>query len=100
MMAARLWRAAPLLLAAASLFWSGNFIIGRAVHDSVPPFSLAFWRWAVSSALIVGPALPHICRDAPVLRRHWRALLLLGFLGIATYAVLVYLGLQTTTAIN
>src|SRR5690349_20573047 len=98
--APRLWRTAPLLLAAASLFWSGNFIVGRAVHDSVPPFALAFWRWAISLLLIVGPAWPHVCRDAPVLWRHWRGLLLLAALGIAAYAVLVYLGLQSTTALN
>lgn len=96
----RLWRSAPLLLAAASLFWSGNFIVGRAVHDSVPPFALAFWRWAISLLLIVGPAWPHVRRDAPVLWRHWRGLAVLGALGIAAYAVLVYLGLQSTTALN
>src|SRR4051812_17132550 len=96
----RLWRTAPLLLAAASLFWSGNFIVGRAVHDTVPPFALAFWRWAISLLLIVGPAWPHLRRDAPLLWRHCRGLSLLGALGIAGYAVLVYLGLQSTTALN
>src|SRR5215472_11618889 len=34
-----------LLLVLAPLFWSGNFIVGRAVRDTVPPVALAFWRW-------------------------------------------------------
>src|SRR3954468_22960714 len=100
MSAGRWWRAGPLLLAAASLFWAGNFIVGRAVHDSVPPFGLAFWRWAASFVLVLGPAWPHLRGDAPLLRRHWRRMLLLAALGIAGYAVLIYLGLQATTAIN
>jgi drug/metabolite transporter (DMT)-like permease len=100
MTAARLWRAAPLLLAAASLFWAGNFVVGRAVHATVPPLGLAFWRWLVSFVLVLGPAWPHLRRDAPTLRRQWRVLLLLAALGVAAYAVLTYLGLQSTTAIN
>src|SRR5258706_14663359 len=100
MTAARLWRAARLLLAAASLFWAGNFVVGRAVHASVPPMGLAFWRWVVSFVLVLGPAWPHLRQDAPLLRRQWRVLLLLAALGVSGFAALTYLGLQTTPAIN
>jgi drug/metabolite transporter (DMT)-like permease len=98
--AGRLWRAPRLLLASASLFWAGNFIVGRAVHDAVPPFGLAFWRWIGSLALVLGFAWPHLKRDAPVLRRHWARLLLLAGLGISAYSALTYLGLRSTTAIS
>ena len=97
---ARLWRAPRLLLASSSLFWAGNFIVGRAVHDTVPPLGLAFWRWIGGLALVLGFAWPHLRRDVPALRRHWPALLLLAALGVSAYSALIYLGLQSTTAIN
>ena len=37
---------AYLLLILASLFWSGNFIVGKAASIfEIPPFSLNFYRW-------------------------------------------------------
>ncbi len=98
--AGRLWRAPRLLLAAASLFWAGNFIVGRAVHETVPPFGLAFWRWVAGLVLVLGVAAPQVRRDLPTLRRHWAVLVVLSGLGLSAYSSLTYLGLQSTTAIN
>jgi drug/metabolite transporter (DMT)-like permease len=97
---AQLYHRPWLLLTLAPLFWSGNFVVGRAVHESVPPIGLAFWRWLVAALLLVGFALPHLRRDWPVLQRHWPLLLLLSTVGIACFNTLVYIGLNTTTAIN
>ena len=37
---------AYLLLTLAALFWSGNFIVGKAASFyDIPPFSLNFYRW-------------------------------------------------------
>ena len=37
---------AYLLLTLAALFWSGNFIVGKAASFyEIPPFSLNFYRW-------------------------------------------------------
>ena len=38
-----------LLLTMAVLFWAGNFILGRAFHNDIPPIALAFWRWLGAS---------------------------------------------------
>ncbi len=89
-----------LLLVLAPLFWSGNFILGRAVRADVPPVGLAFWRWAISSMLVVGLAWPNLKQEWPIIRRSWRILLLLALLGVAMFNTLVYTGLQYTTAIN
>jgi drug/metabolite transporter (DMT)-like permease len=96
----RLWSMPHLLLAFTALCWSGNFIVGRAVHMSVPPVALAFWRWSGAFLLVIGFALPHLRRDWPRLMRHWRRLLVLSALGVAAFNTGVYLGLQTTTALN
>lgn len=88
------------LLVLTVLFWSGNFILGRAVHAEVPPVALAFWRWAGAFLIVIGPALPHLRRDLPALLRAWRIVLILSAVGIAAFNTLVYLGLGETTAIN
>lgn len=89
-----------LLLPLAPLFWSGNFIVGRAVRMALPPVGLAFWRWSLGFVLILGLAWPHLKRDWPTLRQHWRIMLALSVFGIAAFNTLVYTGLQFTTAIN
>lgn len=89
-----------LLLPMAPLFWSGNFVLGRAVRTALPPVGLAFWRWLVASLLILGLAWPHLKQDWPVIRRQWKIIALLATLGVALFNVLAYTGLRRTTAIN
>ena len=37
---------AYLMLVLASIFWAGNFIVGKfAFFENIPPFSLVFFRW-------------------------------------------------------
>lgn len=97
---ARLWRMAPLLLTAASLSWAGNAVIGRAVHTTIPPVTLAFWRWTGAFLVVLPFALAPLRRDWPVLLRHWRSTALLSLTGIAIFNTLLYRGFDQTTAIN
>ncbi|HYD31020.1 MAG TPA: DMT family transporter [Azospirillaceae bacterium] len=89
-----------LLLTLAPLFWSGNFVLGRAVHADVPPVALAFWRWALGFLIVLPFAWKALRRDRAAIRQGWKMLAVLAFLGIAAFNTLVYLGLQTTTAIS
>jgi drug/metabolite transporter (DMT)-like permease len=89
-----------LLLTLAVLFWSGNFILGRAFHTDIPPVALAFWRWLGAALLVTWPALPYLRRDRQQFFNHWRVILVLSILGIAAFNTLVYTGLHYTVAIN
>lgn len=89
-----------LLLTLTALFWAGNWIVGRAIRDDVPPIALAFWRWMVALLLILPLAWPHLRAQWPLMRGHWRWLALFGVLGTGFYNALAYLGLQSTTATN
>jgi drug/metabolite transporter (DMT)-like permease len=89
-----------LLLTLAVLFWSGNFILGRAVRADVPPIGLAFWRWTVAALLLLGPALPWLRRDWGTIQQHRPIILLLAALGVTIFNTLVYAGLQHTIALN
>ncbi|TDU32749.1 drug/metabolite transporter (DMT)-like permease [Panacagrimonas perspica] len=95
-----LWSTAPLLLALATLFWSGNFVLGRAVHEHIPPIALAFFRWAGAFVIVLGFAWPHLKRDWPTLRAQPGRVALLSLLGVATFNSMVYFGLNTTTVMN
>ncbi len=95
-----LWNSASTLLVVATLCWSGNFIVGRAVANETPPVALAFWRWTLGFSLVIGPAWRHLRPDIPALRRSFGSLVVLSFLGIALFNTLVYIGLRTTTATN
>jgi drug/metabolite transporter (DMT)-like permease len=96
----RLWNSAWTLLVLANLFWAGNIVLGRGVAGLVPPIALAWWRWTGAFLVAVGFAWPYLKRDAPILRRHWRMMLLLSATGIATYNTMSYIGLASTTALN
>lgn len=95
-----LWSRAYLLLTFTALFWAGNSIVGRAARDLVPPAALSFWRWTLALALLLPLAWPHLKRDGPVLRANWPIVAVLGALAIGSFNILLYTGLQSTTAIN
>jgi drug/metabolite transporter (DMT)-like permease len=89
-----------LLLTLAPLFWSCNWIVGRGLSDDVPALAMTFYRWLFAIVILAPFALPHVRRDMPVIRRHWRVLLGLGVIGIGSHNALAYLGLRYTTAVN
>jgi drug/metabolite transporter (DMT)-like permease len=94
-------RASPyLLLTLTPFFWSCNWIVGRGLHADVPPMAMTFFRWFFALVILAPFALPHVRRDWPVVRRHWKIMLLLGAVGIGTHNALAYLGLHYTTATN
>lgn len=94
------WRAAPLLLALCVLFWAGNSIAGRALAGAISPFALSFWRWFVALLLVTPFAWHGLKRDAPELLRRWKVILALAMTGVTSFGVLLYIGLETTTALN
>ena len=88
------------LLGLVMLLWAGNSIVGRAVRLDVGPFTLAFVRWAGASLFLLPFALRPLRRDWPAILSGWKAILLLGGLGVAAFNALLYSGLQHTTATN
>jgi drug/metabolite transporter (DMT)-like permease len=96
----RAWSSAWSLLILANLFWAGNIVLGRGVAGVVPPIALAYWRWTGAFLVAVGFAWRYLRDDLPILRHHWRMMLLLSATGIATYNTMSYIGLTSTTALN
>lgn len=89
-----------LLLSLAALFWAGNWVVGRAVREAMPPLALNFWRWLVAALLLAPVALPRLAGKGAALRRHRLLLFLLGFTGVALFQALIYTGLRYTASVN
>jgi drug/metabolite transporter (DMT)-like permease len=91
-------RAPALALALATLFWSSNFIAGRALRGAIDPFTLNFLRWAIALACLAPFAWPRSPAVWQALRREWRLVAALGLTGIACFHTMSYYALQATTA--
>jgi drug/metabolite transporter (DMT)-like permease len=97
----RLFAVSPyLLLSLTSLFWAGNWVIGRALRHDMPPVAMGFWRWTLALLILLPFTAPELWRERDVLRRHWITLCALGCLGAIAFNTLIYIGLQFTAATN
>jgi len=89
-----------LLLTLTTLFWSLNWVVGRAIVGHVSPFAFTFIRWVVAVAVMMPFAWPEIRAHWPAVRRHWKVIAWLGFWGTGLHNLFAYVGLQYTTATN
>ncbi|MEP7070287.1 MAG: DMT family transporter [Usitatibacter sp.] len=89
-----------LLLTLTVLFWSINWVIGRAIAGHVSPLALTFIRWVGAFAIMLPFAWSQIRAQWPAIRRHWKLIAWLGFWGTGLHNAFAYAGLQYTTATN
>jgi drug/metabolite transporter (DMT)-like permease len=87
-------------LVATTMFWSGNFVVGRFLRGEIEPLALNFWRWVIAAA-VLAPFVWRAFREQwPLLRRHWLYASALGITGLAVPHTCSYYAVQTTTAVN
>ena len=89
-----------LLLTLTALFWSGNFVLARAVHADIPPMALSFWRWMIAFTILLPFVIKPFKQQWPLLKAQWGRVVLLALTGISCFNSLVYLGMQYTNATN
>ncbi len=89
-----------LLLFLATLFWAGNAIAGKLAVGHVSPFVLTSLRWLFASAIVIVVSLPQLKRDWQLIRPRLAFLFSLGLIGFTLFNNLMYLALQSTTAMN
>ena len=86
------------LLIATSL-WAGNAIAGRLLVGSISPITLSAVRWGLAALLLL-PLGWRVFKPGSALWQNKKRFILLGLFGVGSYNVLLYLALQTSTAIN
>jgi drug/metabolite transporter (DMT)-like permease len=83
----------------ATALWAGNAIAGRLLVGSVSPITLSAVRWGLAALLLL-PLGWRVFKPNSALWQNKKRFLLLGLFGVGSYNVLLYLALQTSTAIN
>ena len=93
---------ATIVLCLASLFWSGNFVIGRlaSVESLVSPLSLGFYRWVIAFVILTPFCFLKAFNELPLLKKQPGMIFLIILTGPTLFNTLVYLGLTATTVIN
>src|SRR2546421_9646958 len=89
-----LWNNAYLVLALASLCWSGNHLMGRAIAGHVPPLTITTLRWLLAAAVLFPFIRAQLARDWPAIRRYFGVLVYLAMIGGAVFGALQFVGLH------
>ncbi len=90
---------AYLFLTLTALFLAINYVIGRGVHQEIPPVGLSFWRWVVGALILAPFVLSRPGALSRIFGRHTGVMLLLGSMLVGS-TTLVLVALNSTTAIN
>ena len=85
---------------AATVIWSGNFIVARALADTVPPVTTSFLRWVTALVVILPFGLGAVRRDMPLLRANLTYFIMAGITGVSVFNTFIYIAGRTTEAIN
>ena len=92
---------AYIMLVCATLFWAGNFNIGKvAFFENIPPFSLAFLRWTLVWLILIPFTYKEIFNLKRVIFKNFRLLFLLGLSSVFLYSAFTYKALNYTQVIN
>ena len=94
----RYWPYLVLLLP--PLFWAGNFIVGRAFSAELGAITMSFYRWLLALCLLAPFAYSRVRQELPIILNHLPILTVLALLSVASFNVLLYLGLRDTEATN
>ena len=84
----------------ATLIWSGNFIIARGVIKSIPPITLAFYRWLSATVIILPFAWKYFTAEFKIVKQSFGFLFLAAVTGISLFNTFVYIAGHYSTAIN
>ena len=92
---------AYIMLFFATLFWAGNFVVGKiAFIENVPPFSLTFFRWLLVWLILIPFTYKEIFKLKRVIIDNLFLLFLLGLTSVGLFNSFIYNALNFTQVIN
>ena len=94
-------KTAYIFLIFATLFWSGNFIVGKAASlFEIPPFTLNFYRWTFAWLILAPFTLKEIFQKKEYILKNLKLILILGITSITIFNSIVYYSLNFTQVIS
>ena len=92
---------AYILLTLTALFWSGNFIVGKAASIyEIPPFSLNFYRWLFAFIILFPFTYKEIITNKKYILENLGFFIILGITSITIFNSIVYYSLYHTQVIS
>ena len=92
---------AYIFLIFATLFWSGNFIVGKAASlFEIPPFTLNFYRWMFAWLILSPFTLKEIFQKKNYILENIKLIIILGITSITVFNSIVYYSLNFTQIIS
>ena len=85
----------------ATLFWSGNFIVGKSASlFDIPPFTLNFYRWIFAWLILAPFTINEIYKKKDYIFKNFKLILILGITSITIFNSIVYYSLNFTQVIS
>ena len=94
-------KTAYIFLILTTLFWSGNFIVGKAASlFEIPPFTLNFYRWTFAWLILAPFTLKEIFIKKNYILANIKLIVILGITSITIFNSIVYYSLNFTQVIS
>ena len=92
---------AYIMLICATLFWAGNFIVGKyAFLTEIPPLSLVFYRWLLVWVILLPFTYKDVIKHKDTILNNLPLLFFLGLTSVGLFNSFTYLSLVYTQVIN
>ena len=89
------------ILILTTIFWSGNFIVGKAASIyQIPPFSLNFYRWFFAGLILLPFTYKEILNKKKYIIENISIFIILGVTSITIFNSIVYYSLYYTQVIS
>ena len=92
---------AYIMLVCATLFWAGNFIVGKLAYvENIPPMSLVFYRWSLVWIILLPFTYKEILKNKHIILNNLPLLFFLALTSVGLFNSFTYLALVHTQVIN
>jgi drug/metabolite transporter (DMT)-like permease len=92
---------AYIFLFLATLFWAGNFVVGKfASYYEIPPFSLNFYRWFFAWLILAPFTIKEIIEKKNHIIKNYSYYVILGITSVTIFNSIVYYSLNFTQVIS
>ena len=92
---------AYIMLVCATLFWAGNFMVGKYAYlENIPPMSLVFFRWSFVWVILLPFTYKEILKNKDIILNNLPLLFFLALTSVGLFNTFTYLSLVHTQVIN
>ena len=89
------------MLVCATLFWAGNFMVGKlAYFENIPPMTLVFLRWSLVWIILLPFTYKEILSNKNIILKNLTLLFFLALTSVGLFNSFTYLALAHTQVIN